>query len=384
MNNNRQGRQRKVLVIADFRAYGGTRTYFSLLMDFLLRNECTVCAFNYSWQSLTPSERDYLAGRGVKFRLLPQNLHMQSRLAKMIRLDKLLQFLFFFRQYLAGYDSVIVSTGNPFQFFPGRLIFGSKFVYVSHSYPTHRPSWFNRNVSGICTHLLYRLFRQRAKLIVVSEAAAREVKKYLKAVGIVRGPDIAVVHNTSKAIYAFTEKKDPDSVITIGHVVDYKNPAFWVDVARYVIDRHHQARFIWIGDGPMLEEMTALIPNELREQIIFAGHREDAGEMISGHEIYFQPSLIESQSISVLDAMAQRVPCIVSNRGGLPETVTNGITGYVVNLDVVQAGERILELLSDKELARKMGEAGYEKFHASFSLAAWEKKTREVLFGGTK
>src|SRR5699024_656237 len=53
------------------------------------------------------------------------------------------------------------------------------------------------------------------------------------------------------------------------------------------------------------------------------------------------------------------VPVVAGDSGGAPETVRHGETGYVVSgRDIDAIADRIIELLGDRELARRMGEAG--------------------------
>jgi glycosyltransferase involved in cell wall biosynthesis len=57
--------------------------------------------------------------------------------------------------------------------------------------------------------------------------------------------------------------------------------------------------------------------------------------------------------------MAYAIPIVSSNAGGLPEVNQNGVTGYTLEIgDIDGYAEAILSLLSDKSLAKKMGDNG--------------------------
>ena len=130
-----------------------------------------------------------------------------------------------------------------------------------------------------------------------------------------------------------------------------------------------------------MEEIRIKIPDELRSRIRLAGYVENVHDLLSVAAIYFQPSLVESQGLSVAEAMAHSLPCVVSDRGGLPESVQDGVTGFVVQLEVEQASEKLLYLIRNKEAARRMGGAGYEKYQRDFSPGIWQKKMDQILFG---
>jgi glycosyltransferase involved in cell wall biosynthesis len=74
------------------------------------------------------------------------------------------------------------------------------------------------------------------------------------------------------------------------------------------------------------------------------------------------PSNNESFGVAVLEASACEKAVVVSNIGGLPEVVEDGVTGIVVpNKDVLATATAIERLVLDKELRLKMGKAGRER-----------------------
>ena len=66
--------------------------------------------------------------------------------------------------------------------------------------------------------------------------------------------------------------------------------------------------------------------------------------------------------LSVLEAMAYGKPVVASNVGGIPYVVENGTTGLLFECgNVKELAEKIIVLLRDEELRKKMGEAGRER-----------------------
>ena len=86
------------------------------------------------------------------------------------------------------------------------------------------------------------------------------------------------------------------------------------------------------------------------------------------------PQAYESFGYVAVEAMCCRVPVVVTDVGGLPEVVEDGVCGYVVDQhDRVSFANHIEELLCDETLRKKMGEQGklrYEKYFSAKRMAS--------------
>jgi glycosyltransferase involved in cell wall biosynthesis len=79
----------------------------------------------------------------------------------------------------------------------------------------------------------------------------------------------------------------------------------------------------------------------------------------------------------VLEAMKFGLPCVVTAAGGLPETVRDGETGYVLPAgDVSGLASAILALIRDVGLRHRLGSAGGRRYAAEYSYALWESRMR--------
>jgi glycosyltransferase involved in cell wall biosynthesis len=97
---------------------------------------------------------------------------------------------------------------------------------------------------------------------------------------------------------------------------------------------------------------------------------------------------MEGMPMTVLEAMAARLPVVASNVGGIPEIVDHGRTGLLVpprSVDDLAAA--LLQVAGDPARAREMGRAGRRKLLQAFSLdnalAAYEQCYREALLERT-
>jgi glycosyltransferase involved in cell wall biosynthesis len=92
--------------------------------------------------------------------------------------------------------------------------------------------------------------------------------------------------------------------------------------------------------------------------------REDVLEQLSRSRAAILPSRWdENNPMSVLEARTLGVPVIVSDRGGLPEMVADGVDGKVIRAgDVNSLRSAVEELAADRALAEAFGRAGYQRF----------------------
>ncbi len=128
-------------------------------------------------------------------------------------------------------------------------------------------------------------------------------------------------------------------------------------------------KILMVGDGPeryLAEEQCR--KENLCPQVLFLGKQENISELLSISNLTLIPSSSESFGLVALESMACGIPCISTNAGGLPEVNRNGETGITVDVgDIDGFADAILNVLSDKELADKMGENGREIARTLFS-----------------
>jgi glycosyltransferase involved in cell wall biosynthesis len=402
---------KRIVLITDFTGYSGTKTYFLLLADYLLRKGYYLEVFLASHDSLTNQEYIEFKTRPITFHHLPKILLTNNSLLKRLRINKLLQFLFLFVFRLSSSVSrlfafrlpssvsrlfvsrllssvslssslVIVSTGHPFSFLSGAWLWGKKFVYIQHTYPQGQPSKLTRLISPIRSVWFYLMAKRCFSFITVSEASKKLILD-LANLSDKKFP-IRVLYTPCRFIKPIQNSSNGPVVLTIGQLEKWKNPNFWVEVAISVARQNSEVSFIWEGTGSMMDGIRKRIPEDLKERIQLIGFHENLMELFSKAAIYFQPSLVESQGLSVVEAMAHSLPCVVSNRGGLPEMVDHGNTGFVVELDPKLAVNRLLYLLGNPDVTRKMGLAGYERYRQNFTPEIWERNMDRLLFEPAK
>jgi glycosyltransferase involved in cell wall biosynthesis len=154
--------------------------------------------------------------------------------------------------------------------------------------------------------------------------------------------------------------------------------AAWPSVLRAAPD----AWLLLVGEGSeadALRAQAAALGRSVAERIVFTGRREDISALTAQLSVAVLPSLREAQGISILEAMARRVPVVASAVGGIPEVITSGVDGVLVEpSDPDALACAIGELLANGDLRRRIGEAGYRTVAERFSIDAQVRRIEAV------
>ena len=147
---------------------------------------------------------------------------------------------------------------------------------------------------------------------------------------------------------------------TVAALRPEKNHALFLRAAKIVRDRIPEANFVIVGDGPQREALVQLTGElDLGDAVHFLGNRSDVPEILAALDVFALPSRIEASPVSILEAMASGKPVVAPRAGSIDESVSDGETGFLTEPgNVRQVADRLAELASDRERARRMGQAG--------------------------
>jgi glycosyltransferase involved in cell wall biosynthesis len=87
----------------------------------------------------------------------------------------------------------------------------------------------------------------------------------------------------------------------------------------------------------------------------------------------------EGFSISTIEAMACKVPVVVTRSGGPEEFVINGQNGIIVDCDEKQLAASIIRLMENRGLIKKITQLAHQQVADNFSLTAMISKYQEIF-----
>jgi glycosyltransferase involved in cell wall biosynthesis len=175
---------------------------------------------------------------------------------------------------------------------------------------------------------------------------------------------------------------EPLRVLFVGRLTNWKGIETLLLAAQHL---PHIAVDI-VGDGPEWPHLTELAAQlHLGDRVTFTGRLPAAQvqEAMRRAHLLVLTSLYEGLSHTVLEAFANGLPCVVSDRGGNEEAVTNGRNGRVVPAQNV---ERLVEALdsisADEPLRRRMASAALDTAR-EFDIAVTVARSERILLCGT-
>jgi len=149
-----------------------------------------------------------------------------------------------------------------------------------------------------------------------------------------------------------------------------KDHATLLRATRILVNELPKVKILVVGDGPSragLEELCQEL--EIADHVRFVGSRSDINRILRAVDVFVLSSSTECFPLSVLEAMACGRAVVCSDVGGVGEIVEDGVTGYLVPAGVPQQfSDRLQDVLSDPDLAYRMGQAGRKRVEFEFTL----------------
>lgn len=344
----------KVLIVPEYGDFGGTLTFLQKLLNFHQKYHIQ-SAVAVKKKQLFPEIIAFFKELDIQTYKIPERPKIFGKPYFSLIYD-IFSCWEAYRSFQP--DLIIVSTGTP-PLMLGTFAFPTPVLFIIHSYPKVKLRYGMR-------HLVYLLSRYGNYFMTVSQFSATRIHECMG----VSSDRMSIIYNSYTPQVTLNPSQTKEKIIlTIGHVNDYKNPEIWLSVAQKVLDQAPDAQFIWLGDGVLYNEIVTQVKKlGLDKKVLLPGYCKNVVSYYTKSMIYFQPSLLESHGIAVIEAMSYGLPCVTSDAGGLPESVIHCETGYTCSPEDIDCfSSKLIKLLENPELREKMGDSGQKRAKDLFS-----------------
>jgi glycosyltransferase involved in cell wall biosynthesis len=182
---------------------------------------------------------------------------------------------------------------------------------------------------------------------------------------------VEVLFNPVEIPPARQRARDANRVVFAGTLTPKKGVRPLIEAWPGVVRECPAAELHLFGkDEGMQDEMTALLPDGVRESVRFHGHvnRDRVRTEFETCRLAVFPSFAEAFSMVPLEAMAQGCPVIYSKRHSGPELIEDGRNGLLVDPGSPdEIAGAIVRLLRNREESARLGDAGREDVTRRFA-----------------
>lgn len=283
----------------------------------------------------------------------------------------------------------------------GSLLYGAPHVITAHSLEPRRP-WKAEQLGGgyrVSCYVERTAYEAAAAVIAVSNGMRADI---LDCYPDLDADKVHVIHNgIDGSVYAPTENRapllahgvDPDRpyVIFVGRITRQKGVLHLVNAARALLPEAQLVLCAGAADtaelGDEVAKGVAMLHRE-RSGVVWIQEmlpRPEVVALLSGATVFCCPSVYEPLGIVNLEAAACATAVVASDVGGIPEVVSDGVTGLLVHYDSedpdgfeTRLAERLNEVLSDPQRAAAMGAAGRNRVISDFGWPTIAARTVQV------
>ncbi|MGE0173560.1 MAG: glycosyltransferase family 4 protein [Oligoflexales bacterium] len=225
-------------------------------------------------------------------------------------------------------------------------------------------------------------------------AISNAVKDILISIGVSTSK-IAVVNSATDArlfdvrlkkqkredlVSKFNLAQDTKILLSVAYFTGQKDHKTLLRALALLVKRRSNFYCLFAGGGPLLSECQTLAEElGLTDRVQFLGIRTDVVDLLLGADIFVMSSQWEALGTSILDAMLAQTCVVATSAGGIPEVITDGLTGKLCPIkDPAALSEAILDVLSDERKRQTLASQAHKKVTATFSVEKMAAGNRAV------
>lgn len=219
-------------------------------------------------------------------------------------------------------------------------------------------SWWHHGEFNVSKESYEEQLEKCDIIVSVSESCAQMLAYHMPEIAykikvISNMIDVDFLEKKSNAILPYRDEMK--HLVTVGRLSPEKHIENVIYAAREL--KKEGLIFQWhiVGNGILREELEQLrIKENVTDCVLFEGAKNNPYPYIKNAYLYVHPSYVESQGITILEAMALHVPCVVTVSRGPREFIKNGENGLLVDQNPRALTEGVKLLLEDKKLYDKI------------------------------
>ena len=199
---------------------------------------------------------------------------------------------------------------------------------------------------------------------------------------------IRIIFNGSRPVKAYSDNQraalrkrygiaeDAFVLALIGRLADIKGHDYVLDAVKGL----NGLTVIFAGEGPERARLEKRIAEEHFPHVKLLGFIEQIDEILNIMDAQVNASFgAEATSLALLQGMSLGKPAVVTDSGGNPHVIEDGLNGLVVpQKDSAALREAVLRLMNDKTLNARLREGALRRYHEKFTADEMAMKTQAL------
>ncbi|MDR7098305.1 glycosyltransferase involved in cell wall biosynthesis [Lysobacter niabensis] len=225
--------------------------------------------------------------------------------------------------------------------------------------------FYERESSTLAKHVIRYVFEAAAGVIVLSTGWKQWVERSFPR------SKVRVIYNPAPDVARSAYVREPATLLFLGKLGEKKGVNDLLRAVAMLVPEFGEIRLLLGGDGDVMGANQLARKLEIVEYVEFLGwvSGQRKQELLEQCAAFVLPSYNEGLPMGLLEAMAYGMPVVTTPVGGIPEAVTDGMEGFLVEPgDIDALADRLARLLRDEALRSEMGTAGARKVSSTFAM----------------
>ena len=172
--------------------------------------------------------------------------------------------------------------------------------------------------------------------------------------------------------------------LIIGHVGNFtpaKNHSFLIEIFKEVLKRKPNSQLLLVGGGTGMQSIQELVQTTgIQDNVVFTGVRSDVNRLMQVMDVFVFPSIYEGLPVTMIEAQASGLPCVISNRVSDECIVTSGL---VTRVKLEETPEKWAELIIKKSYCERVNHND-EIENAGYSIATAAQQLENFYLRNSK
>lgn len=209
------------------------------------------------------------------------------------------------------------------------------------------------------------------EIVAVSEQTKSDLVFYEK----IRSDQITVIQNGVESTQAGDSRSAKQvgskfAIGTIGRLCDAKGYEYLIRAVPHLLRHTDNFELQIVGDGELRQTLEKLIDDlGISGYVRLVGESNDVAAYYGQFDVFVISSIREGLPLVLLEAMANHVPLITTNVGGIPDVVRDRESAYMVHAkDEVALAETIWFAINNPVISNAQAEKAYKEFTENYSI----------------